>query len=102
MRPEDTVGMKFEQLTLAHMLLANAPAPVPDEGPDMEEDPLYPHARRAVIKEQKASAGMLQRIFRISYVRADRLITRMEIEGVIGPHTPGGYRKIMIDNDEEE
>lgn len=95
--PEDMLQMRSVQLTIGEFLKASeraAPDPKEQDDPDMNSDPLYPHAVTAVRNHGRASHGFLQRFFRISYVRADKLITRMETEGVIGPYEPGGYRRI--------
>ena len=90
--PEDLIGLKCEQMTLADLMRQTEPKP--DADPEMMEDPLYPKAVAAVREKGKASPSMLQRLFCIGFIRADKLITRMEEEGVIGPYQPGGYRKI--------
>ena len=95
--PEELLQMKAVQLTIGEFLKASeraAPDPKEKDDPDMNSDPLYPHAVTAVRNHGRASHGFLQRFFRISYVRADKLITRMETEGVIGLYGPGGYRRI--------
>ena len=95
--PEDMIQMRSVQLTIGEFLKASeraSPDPKEQDDPDMDSDPLYPHAVTAVRNHGRASHGFLQRFFRISYVRADKLITRMETEGVIGPYEPGGYRRI--------
>lgn len=95
--PEDLLQMRSVQLTIGEFLKASERAaldPKVQDDPNMNSDPLYPHAVTAVRNHGRASHGFLQRFFRISYVRADKLITRMETEGVIGPYEPGGYRRI--------
>ena len=89
--PEDLMGMKCEQLTLTDLMWQTEPKP---EDPEIMEDPLYQKAVAAVREKGKASPSMLQRMFCIGFIRADKMISRMEIEGVIGPYQPGGYRKI--------
>ena len=51
----------------------------------MDEDELYPQAIELVRRLNKASVSLLQRRLRIGYVKASRLIDRMEAEGIIGP-----------------
>lgn len=86
MTASDLMGMKSEQMSIFDM---------GTEDPK-EKDPLFPHAKRLVIKEQRVSCGMLQRFFRISYYRAENLIRELEKAGVIGPEVPGKYRRVLI------
>ena len=86
MTASDLMGMKSEQMSIFDM-----GTEVPKE-----KDPLFPHAKRLVIKEQRASCGMLQRFFRISYFRADKLMQELEAAQVIGPEVPGKYRRVLI------
>ena len=88
MTASDLMGMKSEQMSIFDM-----GTEVPKE-----KDPLFPHAKRAVMQEQRASCGMLQRMFRISYYRAENLIRELEEAGVIGPELPGKYRKVLLED----
>jgi S-DNA-T family DNA segregation ATPase FtsK/SpoIIIE len=60
-----------------------------DEDFDGESDSLYDNAVELVKSRKKASISMLQRHFRIGYVRAARLIDLMEQNGVVGPAETG-------------
>ena len=84
MTASEMLGMESEQMSIFDF---------GTEAPE-ELDPLYPHAKRAVIDAGRASCGMLQRIFRISYYRAEKLIRELEEEGVIGPKLPGKHREV--------
>ncbi|CAM4226216.1 DNA segregation ATPase FtsK/SpoIIIE, S-DNA-T family [Lacicoccus alkaliphilus] len=64
------------------------------------EDELYPDAKWFVIEEQRASASLLQRQFRVGYNRAARLIDDLEANGVIGPASGSKPRNVLVKNDE--
>ena len=64
------------------------------------EDDLYPDAKWFVIEEQRASASLLQRQFRIGYNRAARLVDDLEANGVIGPASGSKPRSVLVENDE--
>lgn len=64
------------------------------------EDELYPDAKWFVIEEQRASASLLQRQFRIGYNRAARLVDDLEANGVIGPASGSKPRNVLVENDE--
>ena len=64
------------------------------------EDELYPDAKWFVIEEQRASASLLQRQFRIGYNRAARLVDDLEANGVIGPSSGSKPRNVLVQNEE--
>lgn len=75
----------------------------PTETSEMEsEDELYQEAYLFVVEEQKASASLLQRRFRIGYNRASRLMDDLEGNGVIGPQSGSKPRQVLVDIYQEE
>lgn len=75
----------------------------PTEASEMEsEDALYKEAYLFVVEEQKASASLLQRRFRIGYNRASRLMDDLENNGVIGPQSGSKPRQVLVDIYQEE
>lgn len=75
----------------------------PTEASQMEsEDALYKEAYLFVVEEQKASASLLQRRFRIGYNRASRLMDDLENNGVIGPQSGSKPRQVLVDIYQEE
>ena len=58
-----------------------------DENVKHENEKLYNEIVDFVIKNQKASASLLQRKFKIGYNKAARMIDMLEERGVIGPAT---------------
>ena len=71
-----------------------------EKAPVESEDELYPDAKWFVIDEQRASASLLQRQFRIGYNRAARLVDDLEANGVIGPSSGSKPRSVLIENEE--
>lgn len=66
------------------------------------ETPGYPthaerleQARKLVIKENKASISMIQRVLRIGYNTAAHLMEDLEREGVVSPMNQTGIRKVL-------
>jgi S-DNA-T family DNA segregation ATPase FtsK/SpoIIIE len=89
-----------------HTISASAfQQPVPplfDEYPDSAEDQLFEKAIGVVRREEKASISLLQRKLGIGYMRAARLIERLEEMGVIGkPSTGSGVRPVLDFGDDE-
>jgi len=66
------------------------------------EDEEYEMCRDFVIQEQKASASLLQRRFRIGYNKAARIIDQLEENGIIGPQLGSKPREVLIRKYEEE
>ena len=59
-----------------------------DEEPvEAEGENLYDEIKDFVIKQQKASASLLQRKFKIGYNKAATMIDQLEEDGIIGPAT---------------
>ena len=63
-----------------------------------EYDPLYNEAVNLVLEKGQASTSMVQRVFRIGYNRAARILEMMEKEGVVGPADGAKPRQILIDS----
>lgn len=62
---------------------------------DDDSDDLYEDAKIAVLKAGKASTSYLQRVLRIGYSRAARLMDILENNGVIGPADGATPRKVI-------
>ena len=59
-----------------------------------EEDPLYDEAVRFVTQSGKASISSVQRVLRVGYNRAARMIETMERSGVVSPAV-NGKREVL-------
>ncbi len=68
---------------------------------DEYEDPMYDEIVEFVIEQQKASASLLQRRFRLGYNRAARLIDLLEERGIIGPARGSKPREVLVQLKEE-
>lgn len=66
---------------------------------DNHGDDLYESAVEAVIREKRGSVSMLQRIFKIGYGRAARLVDFMAEDGVVGPYN-GKIREVVMTMDQ--
>lgn len=64
-----------------------------------DEDPLYNDIVQFVIENQKASASLLQRRFKLGYNRAARLIDLLEERGIIGPTNGSKPREVLVQLD---
>lgn len=61
-----------------------------------ERDELFVEAARFIIEKDKASIGMLQRVFRIGFNRAARIMDQLSDAGVVGPEEGTKPRVILM------
>jgi len=65
-------------------------------------DEYFEEAGRLVIEKDKASIGYLQRVFRIGFNRAARIMDQLADAGVVGPEEGTKPRKILMTMDQFE
>ena len=66
------------------------------------ENVLYEQAARFVIEKDKGSTSMLQRMYKIGFNRAARIIDQLEQAGVVGPDQGTKPRKVLMTLEEFE
>ena len=71
-----------------------------DNGSDV--DPLFAQAGAAIIEKEKASIGMLQRLYKIGFNRAARIMDQLSDAGVVGPEEGTKPRRILMTKEEFE
>lgn len=62
-------------------------------------DSLFEEAGRLIIEKDKASAGMLQRAFKIGFNRAERIMNQLEYAGVVDIEEGTRPRKVLMGMD---
>lgn len=73
------------------------------EGTISDGDNLYDEIVDFVIKQQKASASLLQRKFKIGYNKAATMIDKLEEDGIIGPATGNSKpRDVLVQYSEKD
>lgn len=65
-------------------------------------DEYFAQAGRFIIEKDKASIGMIQRVFKLGFNRAARIMDQLSEAGVVGPEEGVKPRKILMDADEFE
>jgi len=73
-------------------------APEQDNG----YDPLFYEAGRSIIDKQKASIGMLQRLHKIGFNRAARIMDQLADAGVVGPEEGTKPRAVLMNLEQFE
>ena len=61
-----------------------------------ERDAYFVEAGKFVIEKEKGSIGMLQRMFKIGFNRAARIMDQLEEAGVVGSEEGTKPRKILM------
>ncbi len=72
------------------------------EAADDERDEYFYEAGKFIIEKEKASIGMLQRVFKIGFNRAGRIMDQLYEAGVVGPEEGTKPRQIVMTMEEFE
>ncbi|MGL5260093.1 MAG: DNA translocase FtsK, partial [Lachnospiraceae bacterium] len=72
------------------------------QGVESERDVLFVEAAKFIIDKDKASIGMLQRIFKIGFNRAARIMDQLADLGIVGEEEGTKPRKILMSMSEFE
>ena len=67
-----------------------------------ERDAYFEEAARFIIEKDKASIGMLQRVFKIGFNRAARIMDQLSDFGIVGEEDGTKPRKVLMSMDEFE
>ncbi|EOQ05975.1 hypothetical protein KQ3_05992 [Bacillus cereus B5-2] len=80
--------------------LSNEPATMNQQGDvdDEAENKLYEDIKEFIIESQQVSPSILQRKFKISYMKAMQCIEKLEQNLVVSSYTGDGPRKVLISN----
>ena len=71
-------------------------------GGGLDRDELFEQAARFIIEKDKASIGMLQRMFKIGFNRAARIMDQLCEYGVVGEEEGTKPRKILMSSEQFE
>lgn len=67
-----------------------------------DRDSYFVDAGKFIIEKEKASIGMLQRVFKIGFNRAARIMDQLEEVGVVGPEEGTKPRRVLMTEEEFE
>ena len=107
---DEEVGRVVEFLTEQGMVAEYNPevesrvsSPSMDGGSGASErDEYFVQAGRFIIEKEKASIGMLQRMFKIGFNRAARIMDQLAEAGVVGEEEGTKPRKVLMSMEEFE
>ena len=89
-------GMQYNRLNSGKSGMSVAP------GSD-DRDAYFVDAGKFIIEKEKASIGMFQRMFKIGFNRAARIMDQLCDAGVVGPEVQGTKpRKVLMSAEEFE
>ncbi len=74
----------------------------PGSGGGNDTDAYFAEAAKFVIEKDKASIGMLQRVFKIGFNRAARIVDQLEDAGVVGAEEGTKPRRILMSMEQFE
>ncbi len=87
---EEDITSKIEQVAVESSQGMNASSAGDDT------DVYFQDAARFIIEKEKASIGMLQRVFKIGFNRAARIMDQLAEEGIVGEEEGTKPRKVLM------
>lgn len=83
-------------------MIASAPVQGDAKGGGSDRDEYFVQAGKFIIEKDKASIGMLQRMFKIGFNRAARIMDQLAEAGVVGEEEGTKPRKVLMSTEEFE
>ena len=97
-----SIGNVYDDRILEKVKSMEGSAPSSSGGGTEERDPYFEQAGRFIIDKDKASIGMLQRMFKIGFNRAARIMDQLADAGVVGEEEGTKPRKILMSEEQFE
>lgn len=95
-------GVVYNDEITNHMNSANTGSAAASGGFSDDRDVYFVDAGKFVIEKDKASIGMLQRVFKIGFNRAARIMDQLAEAGVVGEEEGTKPRKVLMSMEEFE
>ena len=97
-------GANYDESITTHMnnVSVGGEASASSGGAADERDVYFVEAGRFIIEKDKASIGMLQRVFKIGFNRAARIMDQLAEAGVVGEEEGTKPRKVLMSMEEFE
>ncbi|SET75961.1 FtsK/SpoIIIE family DNA translocase [Lacrimispora sphenoides] len=93
-------GMTADYNPEVENMIASAPAGGEIKGGGNDRDEYFVQAGKFIIEKDKASIGMLQRMFKIGFNRAARIMDQLAEAGVVGEEEGTKPRKVLMSLEE--
>ncbi|MGN0158148.1 MAG: DNA translocase FtsK 4TM domain-containing protein [Brotaphodocola sp.] len=95
-------GMTAEYDPEVEQQMSSAPAAAAAGGSANGRDEYFEQAGKFIIEKEKASIGMLQRVFKIGFNRAARIMDQLAEAGIVGEEEGTKPRKVLMTMEEFE
>lgn len=93
---EEDSGTSEIEAKMQHMTVAENGS----SGGNSGNDDYFEEAGRFIIEKNKASIGMLQRVYKIGFNRAARIMDQLCVAGVVGPEEGTKPRRVLMTMEE--
>lgn len=93
----DNAGMSSIENEIEGLAASDGNAQSADFGSDSRYDEYFAEAGRFIIDKNKASIGMLQRVFKIGFNRAARIMDQLAEAGVVSEENGTRARQVLMD-----
>ncbi|MBE5956586.1 MAG: DNA translocase FtsK [Lachnospiraceae bacterium] len=91
-----------EQQNIAREVTSKIETSIKTAAGSEEKDELFQEAARFIVTKEKASIGMLQRMFKVGFNRASRIMEQLADAGIVGPEEGTKPRRILMSEDQLE
>ncbi|MDO4556293.1 MAG: DNA translocase FtsK 4TM domain-containing protein [Lachnospiraceae bacterium] len=91
--PDETISEKVEQ---------SIESTIHNTSSQTEKDEYFAEAARFLMSKEKASIGMIQRMFKVGFNRASRIMEQLADAGIVGPEEGTKPRKILMTEEQLE
>ena len=88
--------------TIVEKISSQAKAGAAGSGPSNDRDEYFVEAAKFIVEKDKASIGMLQRVFKIGFNRASRIMDQLYEAGVVGEEEGTKPRKVVMSMEQLE
>ena len=91
-----------EQINVAKEVTSKIETSIKTAAVSDEKDELFAEAARFIVTKEKASIGMLQRMFKVGFNRASRIMEQLADAGIVGPEEGTKPRRILMSEEQLE
>ncbi|MBP7319640.1 MAG: DNA translocase FtsK [Lachnospiraceae bacterium] len=98
--PETTYNPEIEQKMNGITIGKSTSITIGTDETEDDRDRYFEEAGRLLIEKERGSIGMLQRVFKIGFNRAARIMDQLQEAGVVGPEEGTKPRKILLTMEE--
>lgn len=91
-----------EQKSMAQEVATKIETTIRTAAASDDRDELFAEAAKFIVTKEKASIGMIQRMFKVGFNRASRIMEQLSDAGIVGPEEGTKPRKILMSEEQLE